>query len=724
MKVICFSIFLITFSITYAQITVFQEEGFIDLIQDQGAEKAIEYFRQFHKKYPDSVLFKRNTINNLGWETASGGNLSEAIKLFELNILAYPNHYDPWDSYAEAVLMRGEKDDIDLAIKNFEKSLELNPDNTNASQRLLVLKNYTKKEYMIPMRDGIRLYTQIYIPKNKSKRYPIIYQREWYGVDNYGPEYRRKLHLNELLVKEEFFFVHQDIRGRFMSEGNFEVLRPYIANKSSDKDIDESTDAYDTVEWLLKNLEGHNGKVAICGGSYSGWATLMAAIDPHPAVKAVIVAASPADWWMGDDLHHNGAFRLMYAYSWVGMDAQPRTGGPTSNPAKFPFYATNDGYKFFLDLGPIKNVNEKYFHYENPTWNDYMIHGDYDRFWKERDILQHLKKIKVPVLNVIGWFDAEDYRGPMMIYKTIEKNNPDIFNSVIIGPWSHGGWHRSAESLGDINFGSNTGEFYQKEIEFPYFMYYLKNGEEDNLPETFVFQTGVNKWRKFDSWPPVEAKEDTIFMEDNGSLIFEPLYTNKNSSYDEFLSDPGKPVPWSTLMQTQQGHVWMIADQRFASRRPDVLVYQSEPLEEDLTIAGPIIAHLNVSTTGTDADWVVKLIDVFPDDAGRLLGDYQMLLAGDVFRSKYRNSFEKPEPLIPGQVTEIDFNLFDKFHTFKKGHRIMVQIQSSWFPVFDRNPQVFCNIYEADESDFNKAFQRIYHSEKDKSYLVFKILDE
>jgi len=724
MKFCVLSFFLIIFSTACTQHILPQEKDFIELIQSHGAERAIEYYRQFQNNYPDSNLFERETINNLGWEIERKGNLTEALILFELNILAYPNHYDPWDSYAEAVLMRGDKGDIDLAIKNFEKSLELNPENSNAIQRLQVLKNYTKHEYMIPMRDGIRLYTQVYIPKDTSIKYPILYKREWYGVGNYGEGYRRKLHQNELFVKEGFIFVHQDIRGRFMSEGDFEVLRPYLENKTSDRDIDESTDAFDTIDWLLKNLEGHDGKVGICGGSYSGWATLMAALEPHPAVKAILTAASPADWWMGDDMHHNGAFRLMYAYSWVGMDGWPRQGGSTSNSAKLPEYTTNDGYQFFLDLGPIKNVNKKYFHNENPTWNEYMLHEDYDKFWKERDLLQSLNNITLPVLNVIGWFDAEDYRGPLMIYETIEKNNPNIFNSVVIGPWEHGGWHRSSEGLGDISFESRTGEFFQKEIEFPFFMYYLKNGAEHNLPEAYVFQTGVNKWRKFNAWPPIQVQDRKIYVEDHGSLLFNPLHVDKDYSFDEFLSDPNKPVPWSTSIQTQQGHIWMVADQRFASRRPDVMVYRTEPLEEDITIVGQVIAHLSISTTGTDADWVVKLIDVFPSDAGKPLGDYQMLLAGDVFRSKYRNSFENPEALIPNQITEIEFNLLDKFHTFRKGHRIMVQIQSSWFPVIDRNPQVFCNIYEAEEGDFQKALHRIYHSATDKSYLIFKILEE
>jgi putative CocE/NonD family hydrolase len=702
-----------------------QQDEFIELIKSKGAAAAIKYYKEFAEKNPGAILFKRETINNLGWQTAEKGNIDEAIRLFELNLLAYSNHYDPWDSYAEAILIRGGKDYIETAIRYFEKSLELNPENNNASQRISVLRNYKEYEYMIPMRDGVKLFTQVYVPNDSTKEYPILIKRDWYSIQNYGPEYRRILHRNELLVKEGFIFVFQDIRGRFMSEGDFKVLRPFIRNKISDRQTDESTDAFDTIEWLLQNIKGHNGKVGITGGSYSGWAALMAAIESHPAIKAISVAASPADWWLGDDIHHNGAFRLMYAYSWVGHDAWPRTNGPTSKSPSWPGYTHNDGYRFFLDLGPIRNVNKKYFKNKNPTWNEYMRHGDYDEYWKNLNILQYLHNIKVPVLNIIGWFDAEDYRGPLMIYKTIEKNNPDIFNSVVIGPWSHGAWHNSTgEKLGDINFGSKTSEFFQTEIEFPYFMHFLMDSEISDIPEVYAFQTGTNVWKKFDSWPPGNIKGKKLYLVDKGKLKFTPDYENDDLEYDEFISDPDNPVPWSEAKQTQQGHIWMISDQRFASKRQDVLVYQTEPLQEDLTIAGPIIARLSFSTTGTDADWIVKIIDVYPEDAKGIQGGYQMLLAGDVFRSKYRNSYEIPEPLVTNEITEIEFNLYDKFHTFKKGHRIMVQIQSTWFPVIDRNPQTFCNIYEAEEDDFQKSSHRIHHTVTNESFISLYIMTD
>jgi len=707
----------------FSQIQIHSEEDFIRLIKEGKINQAIETYNAVKQTFPDSVIFSRNALNNLGWELDLEGRLDEAIKVFQLNIKAYPEHYDPWDSYAEALLLRNESGDIELAIRNFEKSLELNPENENASLRLLVLKNYSKHEYMIHMRDGIKLYTQVYIPKNQNRNYPILFQREWYGVGNYGSGYKRKLHPNDLLVKEGFIFVHQDMRGRFMSEGEFKVLRPYIADKNSSMDIDESSDAYDTVDWLLKNLKNHNSCVGICGGSYSGWAAMMAAIDPHPAVKAISQGAAPADWWMGDDCHHYGAFRLMYTYSWVGYDGWPRPGGPTKKPASFPPYTTQDGYRFFLELGPLSNVNKKYFHEENPTWNEYMEHGDYDEYWKERNILQHLTNVQVPVLNIAGWFDAEDYRGPLEIYRTVERMNPGNRNTLVIGPWRHGGWHGEGENLGDIPFGSKTGYQFMEEIEFPFFMHYLKGAGEYNAPEAFMFQTGENRWRSLDTWPPQNVEEKKLYLHRSGTLSFSSEWNGSEISYNEFISDPDKPVPWSTLEQTQQGHVWMIADQRFASGRPDVLVYQSDILEEDITIAGPVIVSLSVSTSGTDADWVVKLIDVYPSDAEEPLSDYQMLLAGEVFRSKYRNNYEKPEPMVPNKVTHIEFNMLDKFHTFKKGHRIMVQVQSSWFPVIDRNPQQFINIYKAKEEDFQKAFHRIYCSDENSSFIKLLILE-
>ncbi len=695
------------------------EKEFINLIRTEGVAKAVEVFRLLRKQHPDISIFERRTLNSLGWELASGGELEKAIEVFKLNIEAYPDHFDPYDSYAEALVVRG---DYPLALENYKKSLELNPDNLNAARGITVLENYDKREYMIPMRDGVKLYTQVYLPKNTRRTYPMLLLRDMYSVGNYDNTYRKKLGPSDLFTKEGFIFVYQDIRGRFKSEGDYLVLRPYLPDKRSPQDIDEASDTYDTIEWLLKNIPLHNGRVGQWGGSYSGWLTVMGMIDAHPALKAFSPGASPSDWWLGDDCHHNGAFRLMYAFDWINNDARPRKGGPTTSSLPLFDYGTPDGYKFFMDVGPISNINEIYLHHGNPTWNEYMEHGDYDEYWRKRDVLQHLGHISQPVLNVAAWFDAEDFRGPLSIYDTIEKKNPDNKNRLVVGPWRHGGWHSAGDKLGSISFGQETGSYFMEKIEFPFFMHYLKDEGDFNLPEAMVFETGKNQWRSYDRWPPKTAEEKHLYLQDDGKLSFTNSLNQTNQAYSEFISDPGKPVPWSAAIQPRQGHLWMVEDQRFAARRPDVLVYQSDILTEDVTIAGPIMACLYVSTTGTDADWIVKLIDVYPSNAPDGMGDYQMLIAGDVLRSKYRKSFEKPEPMVPHQVTQISFNLWDKYHCFLKGHRILVQVQSTWFPVIDRNPQKFVDIYHAKENDFQKAVHRAYHSKEFPSSLKAFVL--
>lgn len=695
------------------------EREFINLIQTEGVAKAVEVFRLIRKQHPDVSIFERKSLNNLGWELASAGQLEKAIEVFELNIEAYPDHYDPYDSYAEALVMRG---DYESALKNYRKSVELNPDNANATRTITVLENYSKHEYMIPMRDGVRLYTQVYLPKDGRQAYPILLMRDMYGVGNYENTYRKRLGPSDLFTKEGFIFVYQDIRGRFKSEGDFLVLRPYLPNKRTPLDVDESSDTHDTIAWLLKNIPNHNERVALWGGSYSGWLTVMGMIDAHPALKAFSPGAAPSDWWLGDDCHHNGAFRLMYAFDWINNDARPRRGAPTTSRVPWFDYGTPDGYKFYLDLGPISNINAKYLHNSNLTWNEYMEHGNYDEYWRERDVLPHLGRISQPVLNIAAWFDAEDFRGPLSIYSTIESKNPDNQNILAVGPWRHGGWHSAGEKLGSLLFDQETGSYFMEKVEFPFFMYYLKDKGNLALPEALVFETGRNQWRAHDRWPPEAATDRHLYLQDDGKLSFTNESDITHPGYAEFISDPDKPVPWSTAIQPRQGHLWMVEDQRFAARRPDVLAYQSDILTEDMTIAGPIIASLHVSTTGTDADWVVKLIDVYPSRAPEGLGDYQMLLAGDVFRSKYRNSFDKPEPMVPGQVTQITFSLLDKYHCFLKGHRIMVQVQSTWFPVIDRNPQKFVDIYHAKENDFQKAVHRIYHSPEFPSYLIMPLM--
>lgn len=592
--------------------------------------------------------------------------------------------------------------------------------------------NYDKAEYMIPMRDGVKLYTQVYTPKDKSQKYPILFFRTPYSVGYYKPNsFRLYLGPNFDYAGEGFIFVYQDVRGKFKSEGNFVVMKPHKAVKRGPQDTDESSDTYDTIQWVLKNIPNHNGRVGQWGISYPGWQTVMGMIDAHPALKASSPQASPSDMWIGDDFHHNGAFRLMYTFGWLSWNAQTRTGATEKRGIRFD-YGTPDGYKFFLELGPVSNVDKKYFHNRVPTWNEYMQHGDYDEYWKKQDVLQHLKNIKHPILNVAGWFDAEDFYGPMSIYYTIEKKNSNNKSTLVVGPWLHGGWARMAgNSLGNIRFDSKTGVYFRKEVEFPFFNYYLKDKGQLNLPEALVFETGSNQWRSYGQWPPKEAKEKNLYFNAGGKLSFTPPSEKSDQANDSYISDPKKPVPFSAEIRTSQGHLWMVEDQRFAARRPDVLVYQSDVLTEDVTIAGPIIASLYVSTTGTDADWIVKLIDVYPGDASDnkpnprkvRMGDFQMLVGADVFRGKYRNSYEKPEPFVPNKVTKIEYDLRDKCHCFCKGHRIMVQVQSTWFPVIDRNPQKFVDIYHAEESDFQKATHKVYRSATHSSHLKLKVLE-
>jgi len=592
--------------------------------------------------------------------------------------------------------------------------------------------NYDKAEYMIPMRDGVKLYTQVYTPKDKSQKYPILLFRTPYSVGYYKPNsFRLYLGPNFDYAREGFIFVYQDVRGKFKSEGNFVVMKPHKAVKRGPQDTDESSDTYDTIQWVLKNIPNHNGRAGQWGISYPGWQTVMGMIDAHPALKASSPQASPSDMWIGDDFHHNGAFRLMYTFGWLSWNAQTRTGATEKRGIRFD-YGTPDGYKFFLELGPVSNVDKKYFHNRVPTWNEYMQHGDYDEYWKKQNVLQHLKNIKHPILNVAGWFDAEDFYGPMSIYYTIEKKNSNNKSTLVVGPWLHGGWARMAgNSLGNIRFDSKTGVYFRKEVEFPFFNYYLKDKGILNLPEALVFETGSNQWRSYGQWPPKEAKEKNLYFNAGGKLSFTPPSEKSDQANDSYISDPNKPVPFSAEIRTSQGHLWMVEDQRFAARRPDVLVYQSDVLTEDVTIAGPIIASLYVSTTGTDADWIVKLIDVYPGDASDnkpnpckvRMGDFQMLVGADVFRGKYRNSYEKPEPFVPNKVTKIEYDLRDKCHCFCKGHRIMVQVQSTWFPVIDRNPQKFVDIYHAEESDFQKATHKVYRSATHSSHLKLKVLE-
>ena len=590
--------------------------------------------------------------------------------------------------------------------------------------------HYVKRDYMVPMRDGVDLFTIVYTPRDTTRSYPILLFRTPYSIPPYEPDvYRRVLGPSQEFDRDGYIFVFQDVRGKFRSEGEFEVMRPFKPVKRTPKDVDESSDTYDTIDWLLKNISGNNGRVGMWGISYPGWQTVMGMMNAHPALEAASPQASPSDMFIGDDFHHNGAFRLMYAFSWLAGNARTRAGQTTERGARFD-YGTPDGYRFFMDAGAPARIDSLYFHGEVPAWNDFMRHPNYDEYWKAQNVLKDLGTVPadLPILNVAGWFDAEDFYGPTSIYYTLEKLHPENRSILAVGPWLHGGWNSMpGDRLGNIEFGSETSRHFQTEIQFPFFQCHLKGRCEKPLAEATVFETGANRWRTHDTWPPKRAVERKLYFHPNGKLSFDPP---RAAGVDEFVHDPAKPVPFSDEVRTTQGHLWMIEDQRFAAMRPDVLVYESEPLEEDVTIAGPIIASLQASTSGTDADWVVKLIDVLPGDAPDpdpnptrvRMGHFQMLLAGEVFRAKYRESYEKPVPMVPGKATRIEFDLRDRYHTFRKGHRIMVQVQSSWFPVIDRNPGTFTDIYHAKPSDYRRTTQRVHRSPGQGSHLVVQVL--
>lgn len=599
------------------------------------------------------------------------------------------------------------------------------------SDSAYVRQNYTKIERNIPMRDGIKLFTAIYIPKDKNQKYPFMINRTPYTVAPYGEDkYKTTLGPSPLFLREGFIFVYQDVRGKWMSEGEFVDVRPHIDQKKNKKDIDESSDTYDTIDWLIKNIPSNNGKAGIYGISYPGFYSTAALPGAHKGLKAVSPQAPVTDWFLGDDFHHNGAFMLADAFSFYSSFGVPRPKPITPDKGPKPFkYSIADNYRFYLGLGALKNAKQKYFGDSIKFWNDLMAHGTYDQFWKNMNIRPHLKGVKPAVLVVGGFFDAEDAYGALHTYKAIENQNPGAKNNLVMGPWFHGGWSRgTGESFGDIDFGQATSTSYQKNLEFPFFMQYLKDAADAKLAEANIFVTGSNEWKAFETWPPKNTENKMLYFQPEGLLSFEkPTATN---SFNQYESDPSAPVPYQDGVQARRTREYMIDDQRFAARRPDVQVFQTAVLTEDLTLAGPLTANLVVSTTGTDADYVVKLIDVYPEDAlpmepnpkNIIMGGYQMMVRGEVMRGKFRNSFEKPEPFIPGQITKVDYSIPDVAHTFKKGHRIMIQVQNSWFPLVDRNPQVFTDIYHAADSDFQKATHRIYHDANNASAVSVTVL--
>ena len=581
---------------------------------------------------------------------------------------------------------------------------------------------YAKTEQQITMRDGVKLFTAIYAPKDQSQKYPIMLTRTPYSVAPYGPNaYRAALGPSRLFQQERYIFVYQDVRGKLMSEGEFVDMRPHRPRKNSPKDIDESTDTYDTIEWLVKNVPNNNGRVGMWGISYPGFYTSMGLIDAHPALKAASPQAPIADWFIGDDFHHNGALFLPHAFNFFSSFGLPRSQPTTEGPRRRFEHGTPDGYRFFLDLGPVANADRKYLKGEVAFWNDLTRHPNYDDYWQSRNIRPHLRNIKPAVMTVGGWFDAEDLFGALNTYKTIEQTNPGARNTLVMGPWFHGGWSRSdGDALGSVSFGQKTALTYRETVELPFFNCLLKDKCDRQLPEATVFETGSNQWRQYDSWPPKNVALREIYLNANGGLTF--AAPQAAEGFDEYISDPAHPVPYINNIAIGMTREYMVDDQRFAATRPDVLVYQTDVLDQNVVLAGPIKATLYVSTSGTDSDFVVKVIDVFPNDAPNMMGGYQMLVRGEPMRARFRNSYSKPAAMQPGKITKIEFTLPDVNHAFQRGHRLMIQIQSSWFPLVDRNPQKFVDIYQATEADFQKATQRVYRAGANASHLSVSVL--
>ncbi len=599
-----------------------------------------------------------------------------------------------------------------------------------AAQGLDVVKaNYTKYEYRIAMRDGVRLFTAVYVPKDKSQSYPLLLNRTPYSVRPYGVDhYKSDLGPSPLFGKEGYIFVYQDVRGRWMSEGEHENMRPHLAKKPKRTAIDESTDTYDTIEWLLQNVSGHNGRVGQYGISYPGFYTAAGMIDAHPALRACSPQAPICDWFIGDDWHHHGALHLTHAFNFMVKFGRPRP-EPTK---KFDYlfdHGTPDGYEFFLRMGPLSRANTLHMKDEVAFWHELMKHGNYDSFWQARNLRPHLKNIRPAVMTVGGWFDAENLFGALETYRSIEKQSPQTDNTLVMGPWIHGGWARGdGDVLGDVRFNSKTSVYYRETIELNWFERHLKDKGSSQHAEAWVFETGTNEWQRHDAWPPKQAEPRSLYLLADGKLGWDA--PPKGNRFAEYTSDPAKPVPHTDKISNIMAVEYMSGDQRFAARRPDVLTFTTDALDNDVRLVGPLEVDLWVSTTGTDSDFVVKLIDVYPDDLSDpspnptlvRLGGYQQLVRGDIMRGKFRESFEKPIPFKPGEPTRVRFSLQDVGHSFRSGHRIMIQVQSSWFPLFDRNPQTFTDIYSAQAEQFQSATQRVYVAGEHASRIEVRVL--
>ncbi len=598
--------------------------------------------------------------------------------------------------------------------------------------------HYTKYEYRIPMRDGKKLFTSVYVPKDTAQTYPILMDRTPYSVAPYGEDqYKTTLGPSDEFEKSGYIFAYQDVRGRYMSEGTFVEMRPHIDVKKGPQDVDDASDTYDTIDYLLKHVPNNNGKVGIWGISYPGFYTSASMIDSHPALKACSPQAPMTDLFLGDDGYHGGAFMLAANFGFYSsFKPFPE---PSLPPKELPFeFGTPNGYEFYLKAGSLSNLDKKYLQGKNFLFTDQVTHNTYDAYWQARDLSRHMKNVKCAVMTVGGWFDAEDLSGPFKTYNAVEANNPGTPNTLVEGPWVHGGWSRSdGDHLGDVTFNAKTGDYFRKEIQFPFFEHYLK-GKGTEPPEAYVFETGTNVWRKYPNWPPKAAQAKMLYFHPEGKLSFDA--PTGESAADEYVSDPDHPVPFVNYTTEAVPQRYMVDDQRFAATRPDVLVYTSDVLDEDVTIAGPISPKLNIASSGTDSDFVVKLIDVYPNDfpnpvpdtTGKrvvsappvLMGGYEQLLRGEPMRAKFRNSWEKPEPLIAGKMTAVNFTMPDLNHTFRKGHRIMVQVQSSWFPLVDRNPQTFVDIPNAKPEDFHKATEKVFHGKGSESGVEVLVLPQ
>lgn len=601
--------------------------------------------------------------------------------------------------------------------------------------------HYSKFEARIPMRDGAKLFTTIYLPNDlDGGPWPFLMMRTPYSAGPYGADrYRWALGPNETFEKSGFIFVFQDVRGKYLSEGEYVNMRPVIPDKGPG-DVDETTDTYDTIEWLLENVDGHNGKVGMWGNSYPGFYTASGVIDSHPALVAATPQAPIADWFLGDDMHHNGAFTLGMAFNFFSSFGKPRPEPTTERAERFDM-ENADGYDFFLRMGSLKHANgEDYLNGEIQFWNDVVAHPNYDEFWQSRNLVPHMKNVDAAVTIVGGWYDMEDLYGPLHLYKSLKENNPGGEHRLVMGPWRHGRWNSpDTTELGHADFGFNSAEWYRENVDLPFFEHRLKGKDDPKLPQALVYETGANRWRGFDSWPPPGTEEKALYLHapsrEEASLSWDSPAPDEAASHeDSYVSDPDKPVPYTAEINRGWNPSYMTEDQRIFGRRPDVLVYETEVLEDDVTLAGPIFADLWVSTTGEDADWVVKLIDVHPPehpDAGETRrnegvawkGNMQQMVRGEIFRGRFRDSYESPKPFVPGEPARVRVPLQDVFHTFLRGHRIMVQIQSSWFPLFDRNPQSWVdNIYEAEDDDFVKATHTVHRSPELPSRLEVRVL--